>query len=54
MDLPFEKKEALGLLYTPAKIAQQPAMWRATLSIFEKHQARIAASLGAAGVAGRS
>jgi tagatose-6-phosphate ketose/aldose isomerase len=50
VDLPFEEKEALGLLFTPAEIAQQPSTWRTTLSIFEQHQARIAAFLDAAGV----
>jgi tagatose-6-phosphate ketose/aldose isomerase len=50
VDLPFEQKEALGLLFTPAEIAQQPNTWRTTLSIFEQHQAQIAAFLDGAGV----
>ncbi len=50
VDLPLEEKEALGLLFTPAEIAQQPKTWRTTLGIFEEHQARIAAFLDAAGV----
>ncbi len=50
IDLPFDEKEALGLLFTPAEIAQQPETWRTTLSIFEQHQARIAAFLDVAGV----
>jgi tagatose-6-phosphate ketose/aldose isomerase len=50
VDLPFDEKEALGLLFTPAEIAQQPNTWRKTLSIFEQHQAQIAAFLDEAGV----
>ncbi len=50
VDRPFEEKEALGLLFTPAEIAQQPNTWRTTLELFERHQARIAAFLDAAGV----
>lgn len=50
VDLPFEQKEALGLLFTPAEIAQQPNTWRTTLRIFEQHQAQIAAFLDGAGV----
>lgn len=50
VDLPIEEKKALGLLFTPAEIAQQPNTWRTTLSIFEQHQSRIATFLDAAGV----
>jgi len=52
VDLPFEEKEARGLLFTPAEIAQQPTTWRTTLGIFEKHQARIVAFLEAVDVRG--
>jgi tagatose-6-phosphate ketose/aldose isomerase len=50
VNLPIEEKEALGLLFTPAEIAQQPNTWSTTLGIFEEQQARIAAFLNAAGV----
>jgi len=50
VDLPFEEKEPLGLLFTPAEIAQQPDTWKTTLSIFEQHQPRITAFLHAAGL----
>jgi tagatose-6-phosphate ketose/aldose isomerase len=50
VDRPFEEKQALGLLFTPAEIAQQPKTWRTTLSIFEQHQARIVIFLDAAGI----
>ena len=50
VDLPLEEKRARGLLYTPAEIAQQPKTWQMTLSIFEQHQAKIAAFLDAVGV----
>jgi tagatose-6-phosphate ketose/aldose isomerase len=50
VDLPFEEKQALGLVFTPAEIAQQPTTWKTTLSIFEEHQTRITAFLDSAGV----
>jgi tagatose-6-phosphate ketose/aldose isomerase len=50
VDLPLEEKEARGLQFTPAEIAQQPRTWKTTLSIFEQHQAEITALLDAAGV----
>ncbi len=50
VDLPLEEKEARGLQFTPAEIAQQPRTWNTTLSIFEQHQAEITALLDAAGV----
>lgn len=50
VDLPLEEKESLGVLFTPAEIAQQPETWRTTLSIFERQQAEIAAFLEAVGV----
>ena len=50
VDLPYEQKEARGLLFTPAEIAQQPDTWQTTLAIFEQRQAEVAAFLASAGV----
>ncbi|MBW4028917.1 MAG: tagatose-6-phosphate ketose isomerase [Acidobacteria bacterium] len=50
VDLPFEEKEARGLLFTPAEIAQQPRTWSTTVRIFEEQQLEITAFLEAAGV----
>lgn len=52
LDLPQSEQESRGLLYTPREIAQQPATWRTTLSIFEQEQPRIVAFLEQAGVTG--
>jgi tagatose-6-phosphate ketose/aldose isomerase len=52
LDLTSEEKIERGLLYTPAEIAQQPATWEATFSIFQKDQARLAEFLGSAGLGG--
>jgi tagatose-6-phosphate ketose/aldose isomerase len=43
-----EKRER-GLLYTPAEIAQQPATWESTFSLFQKHRTGLAAFLANAG-----
>ena len=42
LELTSEEKIERGLLYTPAEIAQQPATWEATFSIFQEDQARLA------------
>jgi len=49
LDLAREEKIERGLLYTPAEIAQQPASWESTFSIFQKHRTRLAEFLGDAG-----
>ena len=49
LDLSREEKIKRGLLHTPAEIAQQPATWESTFSIFQKHRMRLAAFLGDAG-----
>ncbi|MFZ0419472.1 MAG: tagatose-6-phosphate ketose isomerase [Candidatus Sulfotelmatobacter sp.] len=50
LDLSREEKIERGLLYTPAEIAQQPATWESTFSIFQKYRARLAEFLGDAGL----
>src|ERR1700720_1131683 len=50
LELTSEEKIERGLLYTPAEIAQQPATWEATFSIFQKDQARLSEFLGGAGL----
>jgi tagatose-6-phosphate ketose/aldose isomerase len=50
LELSREEKMARGLLYTPAEIAQQPAAWASTFSIFQKHRGGLAEFLGAAGL----
>jgi tagatose-6-phosphate ketose/aldose isomerase len=50
VDLPVEQKQARGLLFTPAEIAQQPDTWLTTLSIFKQHRERIAAFLDSVGI----
>ena len=52
LKLPLKEKEARGLLFTPAEIAQQPQTWRTTLSIFEGHQSRIIDFLERTGIRG--
>lgn len=50
LELPPEQKQARGLQFTPAEIAQQPDTWLKTEQIFEQHRERICAFLEAAGV----
>ncbi len=50
LDLPKEAKIERGLLHTPAEIAQQPATWGATFSIFQKQRHRLADFLKNAGI----
>ncbi|MGA7647080.1 MAG: tagatose-6-phosphate ketose isomerase, partial [Terriglobales bacterium] len=49
LDLSTEEKVERGLLYTPAEIAQQPATWESTFSLFKKHRTGLAAFLVKAG-----
>ncbi|MFZ0294707.1 MAG: tagatose-6-phosphate ketose isomerase [Candidatus Sulfotelmatobacter sp.] len=49
LDLSKEAKIERGLLHTPAEIAQQPATWGITFSIFQKQRARLADFLKSAG-----
>lgn len=44
------EQKARGLVFTPREIAQQPATWKTTLSIFKQHQKRICAFLEGVGV----
>lgn len=50
LNLPKEAKIERGLLHTPAEIAQQPATWSTTFSIFQKQRARLADFLKNAGL----
>ncbi len=47
LDLSGEEKLKRGLVYTPAEIAQQPATWESTYSIFQKRRS------GAGGISRR-
>ena len=49
LDLSNEEKSERGLLYTPGEIAQQPATWESTFSIFQRYRAALAAFLANAG-----
>ncbi|MGA7558034.1 MAG: tagatose-6-phosphate ketose isomerase [Terriglobales bacterium] len=50
LDLSTEEKVERGLLYTPAEIAQQPATWESTFSLFQKHRSGLAEFLAKAGL----
>ncbi len=50
VELPEKEKKARGLVFTPREIAQQPATWRKTLSIFKENQKRICGFLDSVGV----
>jgi tagatose-6-phosphate ketose/aldose isomerase len=50
LDLSREEKIERGLLHTPSEIAQQPATWKSTFSLFQKHRAGIATFLANAGL----
>ena len=39
--LPPSEKQARGVLYTPAEIAQQPATWRTTYRLFEESRSEL-------------
>jgi tagatose-6-phosphate ketose/aldose isomerase len=49
LDLSRQEKIERGLLYTPAEIAQQPATWETTFSIFQKNRPGLVEFLAAAG-----
>jgi tagatose-6-phosphate ketose/aldose isomerase len=49
LDLPQAEKIKNGLLYTPAEIAQQPATWPSTFSLFQKCRAELVEFLYHAG-----
>ena len=53
LDLTSEEKIERGLLYTPAEIAQQPATWETTFSVFQEDHARLAEFLRNAGLGDR-
>lgn len=48
--LSSEEKIKCGLVYTPAEIAQQPATWESTFSLFQRRRAELAEFLGKAGL----
>lgn len=50
LDLSREQKVERGLLYTPAEIAQQPATWQSTFSVFEKRRTELAEFLENSGL----
>src|ERR1700734_2665199 len=49
LELSKEAKIERGLLHTPAEIAQQPATWGTTFSIFQKRRGKLADFLKEAG-----
>lgn len=49
LDLSREEKAERGLLYTPAEIAQQPATWESTFSLFQERRAGLVEFMGEAG-----
>jgi tagatose-6-phosphate ketose/aldose isomerase len=49
LDLSGEEKLKRGLVYTPAEIAQQPATWESTYSLFRKRRTELAEFLAVAG-----
>ena len=51
LDLSGEEKLKRGLVYTPAEIAQQPATWESTYSLFRKRRTELAEFLAVAGFA---
>ncbi len=51
LDLSGEEKLKRGLVYTPAEIAQQPATWESTYSIFQKRRTELEEFLAVAGFA---
>lgn len=52
VEMPAEKQQALGLVFTPREIAQQPDTWETTLGIFEKNQEQICSFLDQSGLRG--
>ena len=54
LELSKDEKLERGLLYTPAEIAQQPATWESTFSLFQDCRAELAEFLAKAGFGDRS
>jgi tagatose-6-phosphate ketose/aldose isomerase len=52
LSVPAEQKEARGILYTPAEIAQQPATWETTYQRIHLNEQEIADFLRSAGIGG--
>jgi tagatose-6-phosphate ketose/aldose isomerase len=50
VEMPAEKQQALGLVFTPREIAQQPDTWETTFSIFQQKQERICSFLEKVGL----
>ncbi len=50
LDLSREQKTERGLLYTPAEIAQQPATWESTFSLFKERRTALAEFLENSGL----
>jgi tagatose-6-phosphate ketose/aldose isomerase len=50
VELPSEEQKALGLVFTPREIAQQPDTWETTLQIFRKNRGRICSFLEQIGI----
>jgi tagatose-6-phosphate ketose/aldose isomerase len=50
LDLPREEKVKRGFLYTAAEIAQQPATWETTFSLFQKRRTELVEFLANAGL----
>ena len=54
LNLTDREKQARGLAYTPAEIAQQPDTWQSTFALFERKRAEIKEFLREAGVGGEA
>lgn len=52
LELPKDQKEKLGVLYTPAEIAQQPRMWRKAVDVLRKQRQEISEFLALCGLTG--
>jgi tagatose-6-phosphate ketose/aldose isomerase len=52
LQLPEAEREERGMLYTPAEIARQPAVWPSTLSVIEERIDEIRSFLEACGLKG--
>ena len=51
LNLPDSEKKTLGLVHTPAEIAQQPDTWQSTFDLFKKKRESIRTFLTSAGLA---
>lgn len=52
LNMPDSDKETLGLVHTPAEIAQQPDTWHSTFELFQKRRVEISEFLLSAGING--